>query len=193
MDFIWNLIDQIQKNAFFMALQRLAVIDWVVIFVLLWGALQGSRKGVTIMLGKTVELLLVIILVLGFYPGIAVSLTQLISGLPQSVADPMAFIILCAFFWVSIAWCFNLLGKLMRFEISGSLKPLGGLLLGGLYFFLLLSFISQFLLFFSVDAVQKSYRKGGSYSGPALVRTARDIQQTVFLIGKTKVSKADKA
>lgn len=170
-------------------LQTFAVIDWIVTLAVLWGMLQGARKGFGEMAGKVLEVLLVGILVLTFYPALASKLSSMVPALPQKVAVPMAFILLGVFIWLSVSWCFKILGKFMKFDISGSLKSLGGLLGGGLYFFLLLSFLSQFLLLFPIDAIQRAYQVRGSYIGTTLARTMPDIQKATIGFLPKKVKK----
>jgi len=179
MDFIMELIQKVQQGAFFKMLQTLAVFDWIVIFIVLWGMLQGARKGFGEMLGKVTEILLVGILVLIFYPKLAESLVTLISVMPKQVADPVAFILLSVFIWLSVSWCFKLVGKCFRIETAGSVKSLGGLLSGGLYLFLLLSFLSQFLMFFPFDVIQNIYRKGHSYTGHVIANALPAVKETV--------------
>lgn len=179
MDFIWNLIERIQGSVVFKIIQTLAVIDWIVIFAVLWGMLQGARKGFSEMMGKILEVLLVAVIVLTFSPGLSTTIRSMVPALSLPVARPVSFILLSICLWILVPWCFKILGKFVKIEISGPLKSLGGLLTGGLYFFLLLSFASQFLLLLPVAAIQQPFQRKHSYFGNALAETIPNVQKTV--------------
>ncbi|HOE68417.1 MAG TPA: CvpA family protein [Candidatus Omnitrophota bacterium] len=176
MDFVWNLIDQVQKSAAFLVIQKLAVIDWVVIFFVLFGMLQGSKKGCVEMLAKAFEMTLIIVLTLTFYPMVSKYLVSIIPALTTKMADPVVFIPCATFIWLSVSWSFNLLGKVFRVDVSPFLRFLGGVLFGGLYCALLLSLLVQIVLFLPGEAVQRPFTPRGSYTGQWIAKLAPSVQ-----------------
>ncbi|HNX69113.1 MAG TPA: CvpA family protein [Candidatus Omnitrophota bacterium] len=179
MDWLWQLIDSLQKNAAFAALQHLSAFDWIVLFGVLWGLVHGGRQGFSEMFGKTFTVLLVSMLVMTFYHSAADSMRGIISSMPQEMSEAFSFFLLGVFVWISVSWTVNIIGKFLRLEVSGSLKFLGGMGLGVVYFVLLASFISQFLLFLPIESLQKVYKPGQSFSGQTVARIVPQIHEAI--------------
>lgn len=179
MDWFWQMVESLQKNATFAALQTLAPIDWIFAFVILWGMAQGSRKGFSEMSAKLLEILLVSMLTMSFYRKGADSLRDILPIFTPTVAEPIVFFLMAVFLWFSLSWCINALGKFFRVEAQGLLKTLGGMFLGVLNVILLLSFFSQFLLFLPIDAIQKSFKPGFTRTGYMISRFVPDLHKLV--------------
>lgn len=179
MDFLWNLIDSIQKSAMYLVIKDLAPIDWVAIFFVLFGMLQGSRKGFIDMLAKSLNVTIVIILTLTFYPLISAYLVKTIQALPKAVANPLVFIPTGVVAWLVTGWCFNVIGRIFKVEVSSFLKFFGGVFFGGIYSVLLLSLFVQMVLLIPGEMTQKPFTQRGSYSGQALAKLAPGVQRFV--------------
>ena len=61
MEWFWALVERFQKGVAGSALQHFSVIDWIFVCVILWGLIQGGRKGFTDMFGKLLGILLVVV------------------------------------------------------------------------------------------------------------------------------------
>lgn len=179
MDLLWNLIDSIQKSAVYLVIKDLAPIDWVAIFFVLFGMLQGSRRGFVDMLAKSLNVAVVIILTLTFYPLASAYLVKTIQALPKTVADPLVFIPTGVVAWLITSWCSNMISRIFKVEVSSFLKFFGGVFFGGIYFALLLSLFVQMALLIPGEMIQKPFTQRGSYSGQVLAKLAPSVQQFV--------------
>ncbi len=178
MEWFWQFVESLHKSAVVVALQGFQPVDWIVLFVMLWGLAIGSRKGFSEMFGKVLGIFLVSMLVVSFYGQFADVIT-LHTLIPKAIANGFAFFLLTIFCWLSVSWCLNAFGKILKVEAQGLLKTLGGMVLGGLRMLLLMSFIVQFLLFLPIDALQKAFKQGRTYTGHALARLVPDLQEVV--------------
>lgn len=179
MDWLWQLIDNVQKSGFYPLLKKISTGDWLLFFAILWGMAIGIKKGASDMFAKTFGLLLTGLIVLSFYGGLAASLAGMIPALPADVARPIAYLLLTSFVWFSVTGCVNLLGKFFHVESHGFLKTFGGMLFGGFYILLLISLIAQFLLFIPSGGLQRYFSKEHSFSGPFVAGFLPRIQETV--------------
>ena len=180
MEWFWRLVDHLQKSVVGSVLQSLSPSDWILLIAIFWSLVQGSRKGFSDMFGKLLGIFLVSMLTLSFYTSGAAYLIANFPVLPVKAAKPIVFFLMSVFFWISVSWCINLFGKVLKVEAQGVLKTLGGMLLGGLRMILLLSFLVQFLLFLPAEPVQRIFRRGGSYMGYTISRLVPDLHELVM-------------
>ena len=179
MEWFWQMMEHLQKNAAFAALQNFAPVDWIFVFVVLWGLARGSRKGFSEMFGKLLGIFLVSMLTMSFYKKAAIFLRDTLPVFSEKVAEPITFFLIAVFLWFSVSWCVNVFGKFFRVEAQGLLKTLGGMLLGVLNVVLLFSFIAQFLLFLPIDSLQRSFKPGRTYTGYTISRFVPDLHKLV--------------
>jgi uncharacterized membrane protein required for colicin V production len=176
MGWFWALVERFQKGVAGSALQHFSVIDWIFVCVILWGLIQGGRKGFTDMFGKLLGIFLVSMLTLSFYQKAA---KDFLTFLPTTFAQASAFFILAVFLWISVSWCINIFGKFFKVEAQGFLKTVGGILFGVLHMALLLSFVAQFLLFLPIDSVQQTFKQGRTFTGYTISRLVPDLHELV--------------
>ena len=179
MEWFWKMVDHLQKNAALSALQGFSPADWIIVIALLWGLLQGSRKGFSDMFGKLLGVFLVSMLTLSYYKGAAAYLNGSLPALSPEAAEPFSFFLLAVFLWLSISWCINVFGKFLKIEAQGILKTWGGMVLGVLRMLLLLSFLAQFLLLLPIEPVQQIFKQGRTYTGHAISRFAPALHSVV--------------
>ena len=179
MEWFWQILDRVHQSAAFAALKSFQPIDWIFLFVVLWGLGQGSRKGFSEMFGKFFGIFLVSMLTLSFYGKVAVFLSSNMPLLSLTAATPFAFFLLTVFLWLSVSWCINISGKIFKVEAQGMLKTLGGMVLGGLRMMLLMSFLAQFFLFIPIGAIQKTFQQGHTYTGYAIAKLVPDLHEWV--------------
>ncbi len=179
MEWFWQGVDRFQKSVASSALQSFSPFDWIVLVVLVWGVLQGSRKGFSDMFGKLLGIFLVSMLTLSFYGVGADQLAAQLPILPEKVAQPFVFFMLAIFLWLSVSWCLKLFGKFLKVEAQGILKTLGGMVFGVARMMLLLSFFAQFLLFFPVKPLQQLFTPGHTYTGYTIARFAPDLHKMI--------------
>ena len=177
MEWFWGLVDQFQKNIAGTALRNFAVVDWIILVVLLVGMIHGGRKGCSDMVGQFLQMCLVSLVTLGFYQ---VDAATFLWFLPLNVAEPVAFLLLAVFLWLSVAWCFNLLGKIFKIEVHGFLKAAGGMVLGTLWMALVMSLVVHFLLFFPIKGLQKAFKPGHSFLGHTISQVAPDLRELLM-------------
>lgn len=176
MEWFWGLVDHFQKSIASTALRNFATVDWIILVLLLVGMIHGGRKGCSDMIGKLLQMCLVSLVTLAFYQVDAVTFLWFF---PLSVAEPVAFLILAAFLWLSAAWSFNFLGKIFKIEVHGFLKAAGGMVLGILRMALLMSLVVHFLLFFPIKGFQRAFKPGHSFLGYTISRVAPDLRELV--------------
>lgn len=179
MEWFWQLIDYLQKSLAGSALQNFSMVDWILLLALFWGLVQGSRKGFSEMLGRLLGLFLVSMLTLSFYSGGAAYLSANLPVLPLELTEPFIFLLLGVSLWVSVSWCINVFGKILKVEAQGLLKTLGGMAFGVLWMMLLSSFLVQFLLLFPVESVHKTFKPGSTWTGYAISQFAPDLHKFV--------------
>jgi uncharacterized membrane protein required for colicin V production len=177
MEWFWQLIEHLQKNAAFSALQRFSPVDWIFVIAIFFGMARGSRKGFSDMFGKLLGIFLVSMLTLSFYSQAAAYLTAHLPVLPLKVAEPVAFFLLGVFLWLSISWCVNIFGKFIKLEAQGILRTLGGMLFGVFHAVILLSFLAQFLLLLPIESAKQAFKAGHSYTGYTLSRAVPDLHR----------------
>jgi uncharacterized membrane protein required for colicin V production len=177
MEWFWRLIDHFQKTVAGSALQTFSTIDWIFLCAVLWGLVQGGRKGFSDMFGKLLGIFLVSMLTMSFYEAGAVNFLSL---LPIEVARPFSFILLTVFLWLSVSWSVNIFGKIFKVEAQGFLKTLGGMTFGVLRMMLLLSFVAQFLLFLPIESVQKVFKRGHTYTGYTISRFIPELHELIL-------------
>jgi uncharacterized membrane protein required for colicin V production len=176
MEWFWHWVDRFQKGAASSALQHFSIIEWIFLCAILWGLIQGGRKGFTDMFGKLLGIFLVSMLTLSFYEAGAANFLSL---LPIKIAQPIAFFLLAVFFWVSVSWCINIFGKFFKVEAQGFLKTVGGVIFGVLRMILLLSFLAQFLLLLPIESVQQTFKQGRTFTGYTISRFVPDLHELV--------------
>ncbi len=191
MDALFRWIDSLKQSvAWQTILSHFAVWDWVVVLVVLWGALYGSRKGFAEMWGKFFGMVVIIIMTMSLYESVSRQWTAVVPAISKSVAEPMSFVMVTVFVWIPIVWLLNMMDKFVHLEVRGALKFFGGMFFGGLYMVLLLSLVVQFLLMLPLGPVKDTLSKGGSLSGYTLSRIAPEITNAIAkpilrLSGKT--------
>ena len=179
MEWLWQMIDHVQKSAAVSALQNASPSDWIILGAIFWGLVQGSRKGFSDMFGKLVGIFLVSMLTMSFYPGGAAYMNASLPVLSVKVAEPFVFFLLSVFLWVAVSWGINIFGKFFRVKAQGLLETLGGMVLGILRMVLLLSFVAQFLLLLPVESVQQVFKQGRTYAGYTVSRFVPDLHKLV--------------
>jgi uncharacterized membrane protein required for colicin V production len=179
MEWFWRLIDRFQKSVAGTALQSFSTTDWVLLIVIFWGLVQGSRRGFSDMFGKLLGIFLVSMLTLSFYPSGAAYLVANLPMLPLKVAESLVFFLMSVFLWISVSWCINLFGQFFKVEAQGILKTLGGMVLGVLRMVLLISFFVQFLLFLPIEPMQKIFKPGRTYAGYTVSRVVPDLHKFI--------------
>jgi uncharacterized membrane protein required for colicin V production len=179
MEWFWQAVEHLQKNAAFTALQSFAPVDWIFIFVIFWGLVQGSRKGFSVMFGKLLGVVIVSMLTVSFYQRAADLLREVLPMFSTKAAEPITFFLIAVFLWFSVSWGINAFGKFFKVEAQGLLKTLGGMLCGVLNIVLVFSFVVQFLLLLPMDSVQKSFKQGRTYTGYTISRFVPDLHKII--------------
>lgn len=179
MDWLWNLMDQLRLDILLSYLMRLHAFDWCVLFAVLWGMSYGSRKGCSDMFGRIVGILLISCSVLAFYGSLSAYLSDHLFSIPLAVTDPISFILLTVFFWIFITWLINVAGKIFHIEITGILRPLGGILLGLVYTLVLASLVVNFLMFFPGFSLKAQIDSGKTYTGSSIAQILPQIHTVV--------------
>lgn len=179
MDGFWAWLDSVQKSGIYAAFQKFSSVDWVVFFSALWGMAIGCRKGASEMFARFFALFLSGVIILTFYYTVSDSIRTVVPVLPEEVSQPLAFLLLTGFTFISVMGCVNLIGKFLHVEAHGALKTFGGAFLGVAYFLFLVSLVIQFLLFIPSEGIRQNFQSGRTYSGAFLAGLFPKAQKIV--------------
>jgi uncharacterized membrane protein required for colicin V production len=179
MEWFWQLQESLQKKLAASALKNFSSIDWLMLVVIFWGMVQGSRMGLGDMFGSVLRIFLVSMLTLSCYPGAAAWLNIYLPMLPVKIAEPLVFLPMSILFWILVSWCLNFVGKLFKVKTLGFLEIWGGMILGGARMVLFLSFFAQFLLLLPLESVQQTFGEGHTLTGHMIARVAPALQEFV--------------
>ena len=154
---------------------RFGLVDIILIIFLFVGLLRGYRKGLAILIGNLVQILLMIT--------IALEYTEPIAQLVPKASPVVDFIAHTSVFILIVFGCYQIskfllqgFGKILTIHFTDLIDKIGGLLTGGTFFLLILSFFTYFLLFFPGTWIRDSYEKY-NLSGAFLIRLTPDVHQ----------------
>jgi len=180
MDWIFNGINRLIQSAVWRSvLVHAQWIDWLACLFVLAGLIYGIRKGFMSILGRILQLMVVVTLTLEFYGKLNALVKPYLGNIPPETAKPIAFVAAGIVFWLLVGLIAKYLAKIISAQTSSLLKILGGALGGAFYGFLLLSFISQALMASSFENFKKVYDEKASYTGFALARMAPKLHRLV--------------
>jgi uncharacterized membrane protein required for colicin V production len=156
---------------------RFGLIDITLILLIFIGMLRGYRKGFSILFNNLIQLLFIMTVTLEYSESI-VGFFSIKSLILSFLARILVFFVL-----VSVCYYFSKLllqgaAKILTINFTDVIDKIGGALLGGAYFVLLLSFFTYFSLIFPGTWVKETYEKS-NLSGPTLIRLSSDVHQTV--------------
>ena len=155
----------IMKTEWFQSLQHLTApfsaltwLDYTFLIVIFIGLVIGSRKGFANFFGKSLLLLIPVPLTHEFAEPVAKSFPfqAPIAAMLMHALTFVAFAIASLFI---IGIMLKVIGKVLQVKFADLFEKIGGSILGCVYFVLLFSFISNFILIFPGDWLHTVYEK----------------------------------
>ena len=155
--------------------------DWTLAFFLLIGVLLGLKNGLSRELPRLLETLLSLCVTFASYSFFAEWLSRE-TPLPETYSRALTFGLAGFLSWLCLRLLFEILGKLVQLQVVAPFQALGGLLIGGVRYFIFFSLISYLLLLFPLDWIHNSYQVQ-SWSGQTLAQIPAKIYETVKGLG----------
>jgi uncharacterized membrane protein required for colicin V production len=158
-------------------LSHLGWVDWLLIAFFVVGVFLGLKNGLSKEIPKLLESLIALLVTFEYYGFFSEWLTRE-TPLTETYAKVLTFGLVWFICWICLRMIFEIVGKLLRLEVSAPLEALGGLAVGAVRYFLFFSLLSYFLILFPLDWIHQSYEVQ-SWSGPRILQIPPAIYQTV--------------
>ena len=159
-------------------------VDWMLTAFILVGIMFGLKQGVTVEVPRLLETLISLYVTLEYYSFFAEWLARE-TPWPESYARVFTFAALGFLSWFSLRLLFEIMGRVVHLEVAAPFQMVGGVLLGGLRYFLFFSLISYLLILSPLDFIHRSYQVQ-SWSGQTLAQIAPKIHDFVKGLWSTR-------
>ena len=180
-DWISNGFDRIVQSVVWQSLiSRFQWLDWLVIVFLAVGFIYGVRKGTKGVFSDILRLVIVVTLTFEMDDKVLYFLRPYIRFFPAHTHVLVSFIITAFVFWL-IIYFFAVQLRKSKSKSSTTSQMLGGAVLGMIYLFLNLSFLSQVFILGPWESVKKTYEPKESYTGYMLSRATPKIHEFITL------------
>lgn len=177
---IWQWFDQIIQNAIWHSvLSHFYWIDWLSMIFVTVGVIYGLRNGFMGEMAEILELFIINYFVFEYYERVGAFISVHLRQIPRNSLDATSFILTAAAAWAVMMLIVRVLKKLIHSEVSKPLRYLGGMVLGALHLFFLLSFLSQAMIRMPFYSIKKAFSEGSSYSGYYLAYLAPRLYQLI--------------
>ncbi|OGW76610.1 MAG: hypothetical protein A3J52_01465 [Omnitrophica bacterium RIFCSPHIGHO2_02_FULL_49_9] len=155
---------------------QLGWIDLVFIVVFILGIVVGLKKGLEKVLPRCIEVLVAQTIAVTYHQAFS-EFTHVRIPLPLPFIKVIMFAALAVGALVATGFVLRLLGMIASIKFNTHVNNVGGALLNSVYFILVLSLLSSFLLLFSIPSIQQTLRYQ-SLSGPFLSELTPTVQKT---------------
>ena len=185
-DWIQDFVNKIFQIVFWKTLlSKINWIDWITVAFVLLGIVYGIRKGFLRMIAEILEFMVILYVTFFCQKPLADFLSNTASLLTPRAAEPVAFIVIALPIWFLIAVLDRHMQKWVHGKLTGIARGLGGAFLGGFYFILIWSFISQAVILYPYGGLSKLYKTGGSVTGTKIKALAPVLYSIVMNPEKT--------
>ncbi len=152
-------------------------VDWTLSAFLLVGILLGLKNGLSREFPRFLESLISLYVTMEYYGFFAAWLARE-TPWPEAYGRIFTFIFLWFLSGLVLRLLFEIIGRLVHLQIAAPFEWMGGLLGGGVRYFLFFSMVSYFLILLPLDWMQSSY-KVKSWSGPTLIQVPVKIHEGI--------------
>lgn len=154
--------------------------DWFFLLFLVLGIVYGIKRGFLRGTVEFLEFFVVIFAVVGNYDWLSLQLTRWFSKLPLTAAKPICFFLILSTVWASVIVIDQNLKNLVQAKTFPPLRVVGGVMIGGIYFFFIFSLICKGLSLIPYEPISKLFNVGNTRFGHDLVQVPMDIYATVM-------------
>jgi len=159
-------------------LSSLNMVDYVLLGLIALGLILGLKKGLSAMVSKLLSLGGTVLTALYYYSPAAKWLS-VHSPLPTRSAQALMYFLIAVAGWIAFDIIFKIISKVMEVKFSERLSRLGGLLLGGLWMYLLGGFLLYSFLIFKAPFLDPDLAKS-SYLAPRVSSLPQTAYEFVF-------------
>jgi len=152
-------------------------VDWTLAAFVLVGIIMGLKHGVNVELPRLLESLVSLYVTLEYYSFFAEWLARE-TPWPESYARVATYAALGFLSWLTLRLLFEILGKVVRLEVAAPFQIAGGVLVGGLRYFIFFSLVSYLLVLFPLDFIHRSYQVQ-SWSGQYLTQLPPKVHEWI--------------
>ena len=141
-------------------------VDWALAIFVFIGILLGLKNGLARELPRLLETVISLYVTMEYHTFFAAWLARE-TPWPEAYARVFTFAAVAFVSWLVLRLLFEILGRLAHLEVASPLQWVGGILVGGVRYFLFFSLVSYFLVLFPLDWIHRSYQVQ-SWSGQTL-------------------------
>lgn len=147
-------LDQFIQNSHWM--------DWVLLFAVALGVIYGAVKGLWREAAKSLELLLLTLLVMELYPKVTYFLNTS-AKLQLNFATPVAYLITVALGSLMMIFIDGYLRKTMHTTVVPAIRITGGAFFGFINAVLVIGLLSQAIFLWPIPSVKRIFQEGATY------------------------------
>jgi len=169
-----NFLDTVTQSWFWKYfLSHFGWVDWMLTAFILVGLFVGLKRGLSVELPRLLETLISLYVSMEYYSFFAEWLSRE-TPWPEAYARVFTFAALAFVTWLSLRLLFEILGRMINMQVAAPFQWGGGVLIGGLRFFLFFCILSYLLVLFPLDFIHQSYQVQ-SWSGQTVTQVPSRI------------------
>lgn len=161
-------------------------VDWALTLFVFIGILLGLKNGLNRELPRLLETVISLYVTMEYHTFFAAWLARE-TPWPETYTRIFTFAVVAFVSWLVLRLLFEIVGKLVHLEVARPFQWVGGILVGGMRYFLFFSIVSYFLVLFPLDWIHRSYQVQ-SWSGQTVSQIPSTIHSWLneFVLRKMK-------
>lgn len=148
-------------------------VDWALVFFIFIGILLGLKNGLNRELPRLLETMISLYVTMEYYHFFAAWLARE-TPWAEAYTQVFTFAAVGLVSWFVLRLLFEIVGRFAHLEVASPFQWVGGMVVGGVRYFLFFSLVSYFLVLFPLDWIHRSYQVQ-SWSGQTLSQTPSKI------------------
>ena len=146
--------------------------------MIILGFLMGARKGLATMITKTLALFGAILTLLHYYSPAAQWVSEY-TFVPRKTTEVILYVLIGMGAWMVLNLIMKIIEKFMEVKFSEGINRLGGLILGGVFFYVFVGFVIYSLLIFHIPFFQPEWASE-SFAAPSAIQVAPGSYKAIF-------------
>lgn len=161
-------------------------VDWALTLFVFIGILLGLKNGLNRELPRLLETVISLYVTMEYHTFFAAWLARE-TPWPETYTRIFTFAVVAFVSWLVLRLLFEIVWKLVHLEVARPFQWVGGILVGGMRYFLFFSIVSYFLVLFPLDWIHRSYQVQ-SWSGQTVSQIPSTIHSWLneFVLRKMK-------
>ena len=132
-------------------------VDWMLTLFIFIGILLGLKNGLSREFPRLLETLISLYVTMEYHTFFAAWIARE-TPWAEAYARIFTFAALGLASWLVLRLLFEIMGKLVHLEVASPFQWVGGILVGGVRYFVFFSLVSYFLVLFPLDWIHRSYQ-----------------------------------